>query len=169
VELLRRYSKLDTFQRSVLILTKSLVRSDNGAFHTPSPRHQAEPPEPFKLHQRLKPETVAEIVARYEAGEPSTALAIAFGISKGSVIRLLRDAGVTIRNQGLTNDQVTKAAQLYTSGQSLAQIRSPANRPSTSSPDGRRKSPGKEATPPHAQHVRRKSRDPRWGRRRAYP
>src|SRR3977135_1820980 len=88
-ELLRRYSKLDTFQRSVLILAKSLVRSDDGSFHVPSSRHQAKPPEPFKLSQRLRPDIIKHIVSRYEAGEPSTALAAAFGINKGSVIRLL--------------------------------------------------------------------------------
>ena len=38
------------------------------------------------------------------------------------MIRLLRDAGITIRNQGLSDDQITKAAQLYDSGLSLAKI-----------------------------------------------
>jgi hypothetical protein len=122
VELLRRYSNLDTFQKSVLVLARSLVRSSDGTFHVPSPRPQISPPEPFKLRQRLQPDVIAEIIARYEAGDPSTALAAAFCISKGSVIRLLRDYGVKIRNQGLTEEQVAKAARLYISGQSLAQI-----------------------------------------------
>jgi transposase-like protein len=122
VELLRRYSKLDSFQRSVAILAKSLVRSDNGTFRAPSPRPQISPPHPFKLRQRLRPDTIAQIVGRYQAGESSTSLAATFGISKGSVIRLLRDADVPIRNQGLTDDQIAEAARLYASGQSLAQI-----------------------------------------------
>jgi len=122
VEILKRYSNLDTFQNSVHILAKSLVRSSDGTFHVPSPRPQTNPPEPFKLNQRLKPDTVAEIVARYVAGEPSTAVAAAYNISKGSVIRLLRNAGVPIRNQPLTDDQVSEAVQLYASGNSLAQI-----------------------------------------------
>lgn len=122
VELLRRYSNLDAFQRSVHILTKSLVRSDNGTFHVSSPRPQMTPPEPFKLDHRLNPATIAEIIARYEAGEPSKALAAAFGISKGSAIRLLREAGVKIRKQRLTDDQIDEAANLYTDGKSLAWI-----------------------------------------------
>jgi DNA invertase Pin-like site-specific DNA recombinase len=122
VELLRRYAKLDTFQRSIHILKKYLVRSDNGTFHRPSPRLQTTPPQPFKLTQRLTPATVTKIIERYKAGEPSTTIATTFNISKGSVIKLLREAGVTIRNQPLTDDQITQAAQLYTSGQSLAQI-----------------------------------------------
>jgi hypothetical protein len=80
---LRRYSNLDSFQKSVQILTKSLVRSDNDTFHVPIPRTRTSPPEPFKLCQRLKPDTITEIIERYEAGEPSTALAAAFNISKG--------------------------------------------------------------------------------------
>jgi hypothetical protein len=83
---------------------------------------QNEPSQPFKLDQRLKPEIVAGIVARYEAGEPSTAIAASFGMSKGSVIRLLREAGVFIRNQGLSDDQIAEAAQHYASGLSLAKI-----------------------------------------------
>ena len=122
VELLRRYSKLDTFQRSVLILAKSLVRSDAGTFRAPSPRYQATPPEPFKVSQRVGPDLIAQIIARYEAGEPSTALAAAFRISKGSVIRLLREADIAIRKQGLSRGQVGEAIRLYESGQSLAKI-----------------------------------------------
>ena len=77
LELLRRYSKLDTFQRSVLILAKCLVRSDDGSFHVPHPRQLTSPPEPCKLGQRLKHDVINELVTRYEAGEPSTALAAA--------------------------------------------------------------------------------------------
>jgi hypothetical protein len=116
VELLRRYSNLDTFQISIKFLEKSLVRTDSGSFRVPSSRPQTTPPEPFKLDQRLKPETVAEIIARYEAGEPSTAIAAIFNISKGSVIRLLREAGVKIRKQGLTIDQIAEAADMYANG-----------------------------------------------------
>ena len=122
MELLRRYSNLDTFQRSVLILTKSLVRRGNGVFYVPSPRSQTSPPLPVKLSQRLNSDTVAQIVERYEAGEPSTTLAAAYGISKGSAIKLLREAGVKIRNQGLTDDQIVEAAMLYRAGLSLAKI-----------------------------------------------
>ena len=85
----------------------------------PHPRQLTSPAEPCKLGQRLKHDVINELVTRYEAGEPSTALAAAFGINKGSVIRVLRDAGITIRNQGLSDDQIAEAARLYTSGLSL--------------------------------------------------
>lgn len=122
VELLKRYSNLDTFQNSVKFLEKSLVRSDNGAFQVPSPRTPITPPEPFKLSQRLQSDVITEIVARYKAGVPSTALAAAFGISKSSIIRLLREAGVKVRKQGLTDEQIDDAVKLYAEGKSLAWI-----------------------------------------------
>jgi transposase-like protein len=98
---MRRYSNLDTVQKTLRMLQSAGLISPN---------------------QRLKPATMAEIVAKYEAGEPSTAIAVSYGLSKGSVIRLLREAGVSIRNQGLTDDHITEAAQLYESGLSLAKI-----------------------------------------------
>ncbi|MDO3175911.1 helix-turn-helix domain-containing protein [Mycobacteroides abscessus] len=123
MELLRRYSNLDTVQKTVRLLRDSGALTPDGRIQVPlTPRFTADPPEPFKLSQRLKPDTIAEIVARYEAGEPSTALAAAVGISKGSVIRLLRNAGVCIRNQGLSVDQIAEAISLYANGKSLAYI-----------------------------------------------
>lgn len=121
---MRRYSNLDTPSKTLQILRTAGLISPDGR---PIPRSdrstdQVKPAQPFKLDQRLKPEIVAEIVATYEAGEPSTVIAASYGLSKGSVIRLLRDSGVTIRNQGLTDDQIAEAAQLYALGLSLAKI-----------------------------------------------
>lgn len=122
--MLQRYSNLDTVQKTLCMLQSAGLVSPDGSVVQPPDRscEQVEPVQPFKLDQRLKPETVAKIVARYEAGEPSTALGAVFGISKGSVVRLLREAGVAIRNQGLTNEQVDEAVRLYKSGLSLAKI-----------------------------------------------
>jgi hypothetical protein len=124
VEVMQRYSNLDALSKTLQILRTAGLISPDGK---PIPRsgrsiEQLEPAQPFKLDQRLKPEIVAEILARYQAGEPSTAIAASYGLSKGSVIRLLREAGISIRCQGLTDDQVTEAAQLYESGLSLAKI-----------------------------------------------
>ena|ERR1700733_864808 len=121
---MQRYSNLDTPSKTLQILHAIGLISPDGK---PVPRsdhstEQIDPAQAFKLDQRLKPKIVAEIVARYEAGEPSTAIAASYGLSKGSVIRLLRDADIPIRNQGLTEDQIAGAAQLYASGLSLAKI-----------------------------------------------
>ena len=123
MELLRRYSNLDTIQEMVRMLHDSGALSPNGQVQMPSsPRIDADPPEPFKLNQRLKPNAIAEIVEHYQAGECSTSIATTFNISKGSVIKLLREAGVQIRNQGLTDEQIAEAVRLYESGLSLAKI-----------------------------------------------
>jgi hypothetical protein len=87
-----------------------------------SPRAEACPPEPFKLAQRLNQSTINEIITEYKNGKSSLVLASDFRISKGSVIRTLRDAGVSIRNRGLSNQRIIEAAQLYESGLSLAKI-----------------------------------------------
>lgn len=121
---MRRYSNQDTVAKTLQLLRRSGLISPDGR---PVPRSDRSDDEidqvqPFKLTQRLKPAAVAEIVARYQAGEASTAVAADYGLSKGSVIRLLRDSGVPIRRQGLTDAQITEAAQLYESGVSLAKV-----------------------------------------------
>ncbi|MFF7944516.1 hypothetical protein ACFZC5_32825 [Nocardia gamkensis] len=117
------YSKLDTFQKQVETLRNCLVTDGDGGFQAPSHRHQqASAVLPFKLSQRLGQETIRQIVARYEAGEPSTALMKEFSLSKGSVLKVLREAGVAMRNQGLSEEQVGEAQGLYAAGWSLARI-----------------------------------------------
>ncbi len=117
------YSKLDTFQRSVQKLRNDLVTGVNGGFQSPSRRQQPAPAAvPFKLSQRLGQEVIRQIVARYEAGEPSTALMKEFSLSKGSVLKVLREAGVAMRNQGLSGEQVDEAQGLYEAGWSLTRI-----------------------------------------------
>jgi lambda repressor-like predicted transcriptional regulator len=43
-------------------------------------------------------------------------------LAKRTISTLLRANGVTLRRQGLTNDQAREAATLYTAGRSLAWI-----------------------------------------------
>jgi hypothetical protein len=121
---MQRYSNLDTVSKTFQFLsTADLISPDGRPVHrSDRSSEQIEPSRPFKLDQRLKPAKVAEIVARYEAGEPSTAVAASYGLSKGSVIRLLHEAGIPIRRQGLTVEQTSEAARLYESGWSLAKI-----------------------------------------------
>jgi Putative ATPase subunit of terminase (gpP-like) len=77
---------------------------------------------PFRLEVRLTPGEREEIVAAYQAGAPSTALATTYGLGKGSVLRLLRNAGVAMRNQGLSEADINVAVALYAAGWSLARI-----------------------------------------------
>jgi hypothetical protein len=45
-----------------------------------------------------------------------------YSLGKGTVIRLLRSQGVTLRHRSLTEDQVLQAIPLYQQGWSLAKV-----------------------------------------------
>ncbi|MGC7277025.1 helix-turn-helix domain-containing protein, partial [Mycobacteroides abscessus subsp. massiliense] len=64
----------------------------------------------------------AEIIAHYRSGEPSTGIAAVYSLSKNSVIKVLREAGVAVRRQSLADEQIDEAVRLYIEGQSLARI-----------------------------------------------
>jgi hypothetical protein len=56
-------------------------------------------PRIFKVEQRLTGATRADIVAAYEAGTSSTRLTKHFCLGKGTILRLLHEDGVQMRNQ----------------------------------------------------------------------
>jgi hypothetical protein len=80
--------------------------------------YQDKPKTRSKRH--LRPQDLADIAARYEAGETTQQVGTHYGISKTRVATILRDQGTTIRRQGLTDEQAREAAKLYASGKSLA-------------------------------------------------
>jgi uncharacterized protein (DUF433 family) len=59
-------------------------------------------------------------VRRYDAGETTEQIGAHYGISKTRVALVLREQDVTIRRQGLTEDRLSEAAELYAAGRSLA-------------------------------------------------
>jgi hypothetical protein len=65
---------------------------------------------------------VAEIVAKYEAGATTPALCVEYSLSKGGLLKLLRGAGVQLRNQPLKREQLDEAALMYERGDSIANI-----------------------------------------------
>ena len=81
------------------------------------------PPRPaFKLARRLTPAVVTQLVTDYKAGRTTGDLVAQYGISHGSVLRLLHEHDVPVRNQGLSMEQIEGAAQLYRDGLSVARI-----------------------------------------------
>jgi hypothetical protein len=68
----------------------------------------------------LSADHVTDIVQRYEAGETTHQVGKRYGISKTRVATVLRDQGVTIRRQGLNDEQIAEAGKLYAVGYSLA-------------------------------------------------
>jgi hypothetical protein len=78
-----------------------------------------------RIHQatkRLGPETIAALVADYQAGFPGTALMTKYGLGKGTVLDLLHQAGVKLRAQGRRNIDLVEATQLYEAGWSLVRL-----------------------------------------------
>ncbi len=75
---------------------------------------------PRTLRRRLEPALVSEIVAKYRDGATTPALCVEYSLSKGDLLKLLRDESVQLRYQPLTAEQVKEAAQMYLGGTSLA-------------------------------------------------
>jgi len=75
----------------------------------------------------LVPTDIDDIVRRYDVidvrGDQKalrTQIGAHYGISKTRVALVLREQDVTIRRQGLTEDRLSEAAELYAAGRSLA-------------------------------------------------
>jgi hypothetical protein len=68
------------------------------------------------------PELIARLRTEYDAGKPARAIAHEHGVARDALMRHLRNAGVAIRNQGLTEEQAKQAATLYRSGMTQAQV-----------------------------------------------
>jgi hypothetical protein len=75
-----------------------------------------------KLDERLDAETMAQIVAEYEAGGSSASIGALFSLSKRSVIKILREAGVKVRYPRMTEAELRRAITLYSSGSSLHEV-----------------------------------------------
>ena len=76
-------------------------------------------PIAHRIHEarrRLDQATVAQLVADYEAGAPSTELMVRYRLGKGTVLQLLREHDVKLRNQGARNFSLEQAIELYQAG-----------------------------------------------------
>lgn len=56
------------------------------------------------------------MVQEYEEGTSTPELCRKYEISKGGILRLLREEGVQIRSQPMSEEMIAQAAQLYRSG-----------------------------------------------------
>jgi hypothetical protein len=61
-------------------------------------------------------------VTAYQAGTTTTELMRTYRIGKGTVLRILEQAGVSMRRQGLPADRLGEAIRLYESGLSLKAV-----------------------------------------------
>lgn len=118
VEPVHRYSNKSALLPPPLVELKKLA----GLVLIPSASTPLPEQTPRVLRRRLDPALVAEIVRKYRAGATTPSLCGEYALSKGGLLKLLRDEEVELRRQPLTDEQVTEAAGLYDGGMSLAAI-----------------------------------------------
>jgi hypothetical protein len=114
VEAIGRNSNLGHLCKKWTELRKSITVSP-----TRPPLSTDGAPKP-RSRRYLSAEDIADIVARYKAGETTRQIGTRYGISKTRVATLLREQGITIRRQGLNEEQISEAVGLYAAGRSLA-------------------------------------------------
>ena len=74
------------------------------------------------VERRLDEPTRRQLIDEYIGGEPTTVLMERYGLGKGTVLGILRRAGVGMRNQGLNQGDLGRATALYENGLSLARV-----------------------------------------------
>ncbi len=65
---------------------------------------------------------MAELVNAYSSGTSTNQLCKRYQLSKGGVLKILREAGVEMRYQPMTAEEISWAVRLYSEGQSLNAI-----------------------------------------------
>lgn len=74
------------------------------------------------LRRRLGPKVIGELVARYNAGEYTPALAKEYEISTTGLRKLLLIEGVKFRGQSITPEDSDRAVKLYESGLTIREV-----------------------------------------------
>lgn len=74
------------------------------------------------LRRRLGPETIQELVDRYDSGEDTPALAREYGVSTTGLRELLLKEGVEFRRQAITSEDADRAVELYESGLTIREV-----------------------------------------------
>jgi transposase-like protein len=114
-----RYSKHDLTGVGLDRLAELLGRNEARQQST-SPLRQR-----YKLQQRTGlAELTVQLVVDYQAGVSTTDLTRRYNLGKSSVLRLLHDAGVAMRNRPLSEAQIAQAIRLYEAGMSTSRIAS---------------------------------------------
>lgn len=80
------------------------------------------PSHRYRIADRFTPEELSRFVARYQAGEMSTALAREAGIAKSTFLRLLAKRSVDTRTRGLTPAKEREILQLRKQGMIIRDI-----------------------------------------------
>lgn len=75
-----------------------------------------------RLDRRLSQDIIIELVDAYRGGASTNRLCQLYGLSKGGLLKILREHGVVMRYQPMTEAEIGWAVRLYSEGQSLNSI-----------------------------------------------
>ncbi|WP_434615674.1 helix-turn-helix domain-containing protein [Arthrobacter sp. A5] len=96
--------------------------------HMDASRARPRPPQAmpktqrYRIADRFSSDELAQLVARYKAGEMSTTLAHENGIAKSTFLRLLTEHGVRARPRGLTPAKEKEILRLRKQGMVIRDI-----------------------------------------------
>ena len=97
-------------------IAAALKRMDAGQIK-PRPPQPMRKTQRYRLADRFTPEELAQLVARYQAGEMSTSLARVKCIAKSTFLRLLAEHGVASRPRGPTPAKEKEILRLRRQGE----------------------------------------------------
>lgn len=121
VEILPEYSRL---ARHYFPMVDALRRAHASTTHRPELSSASTPVKASRraLDLRLGSDQLDAIVARYGAGETTTALAREYAISHSSILRLLKQRGVKTRARGLTPEKEREILRLREQGLIIREV-----------------------------------------------
>lgn len=99
-----------------------LVEEARGEIGGVAPQRTPRSPRPARAGKQLPAETERAIVAEYKAGQTMKQIAARHGIHRVTVSEVLDRTGTAKRPRGMNATQVSLAAKLYESGESLATV-----------------------------------------------
>jgi DNA invertase Pin-like site-specific DNA recombinase len=102
-------------------IAAALDRIDTGNTK-PRPSQATPKTQRYRIADRFGSDELAQLVARYQAGEMSTALARECGIAKSTFLRLLAEHGIDARPRGLTPAKEKEILRLRKTGMIIRDI-----------------------------------------------
>lgn len=116
VEVLAGYSKQVHRQMDRLSTAARALRRLKSGEARPRAVQGERHPQRYRIADRFSSEDLAAIARRYESGEQSTDLAKEHNIAKSTLLRLLSEQGVQIRQRGLTPEKEREIIRLRKQG-----------------------------------------------------
>ncbi len=116
VEVLAQYSRHSAHKLNQLTAVRLALDHLKTGEIQPRLASPARHSQRYRITDRFRPDELAAIAARYQAGEYSTHLAKEHGIAKSTLLRLLAEQGVEVRTRGLTPEKEREILRLRKQG-----------------------------------------------------